>query len=162
MSGQASAEEPILHDEPGSSWWPVLWAPAFSGAGIAFDAAVGARPHVFGWTIVGLVLLLFTTLWVSARRRFLAVRLTATTLTEGREQLPVARIAAVDDVGTPTGTAVLGGGWSVPRKYEELPLRLDDGSVVLAWARDIDTLTECLRELITARQARHDGHAAAE
>lgn len=140
----------MLYEENGSSYWPLVWAPAFAVAGIGFDAVTGAPPHLFGWTVVGLVLLLFTTLWVYARRRFLTVRLTGTTLTQGREELPVDRIADVDDVGTPVGTRVLGGGWSVPRKYEELPIRLTDGSVVLAWARDVDSMKAALSTLISA------------
>ncbi len=142
--------EQVLYEEVGASWWPLLWAPAFSLAGIGFEIATGSRAHVFGWTVVGLVLLLFTALWVYARRRFLAVRLTPTTLMQGREKLAVDRIAAVDDVGTPVGTWVLGGGWSVPRKYDELPLRLDDDSVVLAWARDAEAMRSALRGLISA------------
>lgn len=140
----------VLYEEIGSSYWPLLWAPVFSLAGIGFDVVSGAPPHLFGWTVVGLVLLLFTALWVSARRRYLVVRLTPTTLTQGREHLPVDRIAEVDDVGTPVGTWVLGGGWSTPRKYGELPLRLTDGSVVLAWARDVESMKSALRTLISA------------
>lgn len=146
--GVTEDAEQVLYEEIGSSYWPLIWAPLFTVGGIAFDAVVGARPHVFGWTLVGLILLLFTTLWVYARRRFLAVRLTRTVLLQGRERLPVERIAEVDEVGTPAGTMVLGGGWSVPKNYQELPLKLTDGTVVLAWARDIETVRDTLRDLI--------------
>ncbi|MGH3451343.1 MAG: hypothetical protein ACRDQW_11605 [Haloechinothrix sp.] len=147
---RADSAEPVLYQEVGSSYWPLVWAPLLSLAGIGFELVIGSPVHVFGWALVGLVLLLFTTLWVYARRRFLFVRLTTTTLTHGREDLAVERIAAVDDVGAPAGAWVLGGGWSVPRRYEDLPLRLRDDSVVLAWARDAETMRSALRELIAA------------
>jgi hypothetical protein len=51
-------------------------------------------------------------------------------------------------VGTPVGARVLGGGWSVPRKYDELPVKLDDGTVVLAWARDVEALKAALGRLV--------------
>jgi hypothetical protein len=46
------------------------------------------------------------------------------------------------------GGRVLGGGWTVPRKYDELPLRLDDGTVVLAWARDGEALRSALSRVV--------------
>ena len=58
------------------------------------------------------------------------------------------RIAAVDGVPAPTRARVLGGGWTVPRRYCEVPLRLDDDTVVLAWARDGDGLLDALRDLV--------------
>jgi hypothetical protein len=77
-----------------------------------------------------------------------SVRLTAETLQQGRETIPVRTIADVDDVGLPVGARVLGGGWTAPRKFGELPVRLTDDTVVLAWAKDIDALRAALRPVI--------------
>jgi hypothetical protein len=83
----------------------------------------------------------------------MSVKLTRAALWQGREALEVQRIAEVTDVGAPVGARVLGGGWSVPRKYDELPLKLDDGTVVLAWARDVQALQAALGRVIAPRSA---------
>lgn len=147
------AGEPVLFAEHGSSWWPLLWGPAFALAGLVLEVTTGAV-HWLQWFVVAVVLFGGAAVWVSARRKVYLVRLTPETLTQGRETLPVADLAAVDDVGAPTGVRILGGGWSVPRKTEAVPVRLTDDSVVLAWARDPEGLRDALRRLV-GPQARH-------
>jgi hypothetical protein len=138
--------QPVLFDEPGSSWWPVLWGPVFAALGAAVEA-LGGRVHTIAWIVVGLGLAGGAALWARARRRLLSVRLTGDTLAEGQESLAVQRIAAIEEEA-PARTRVLGGAWTVPRKYTEVPLRLDDGSLVLAWARDGDGLRDALMRLV--------------
>lgn len=135
--------------ESGSSWWPVTWGPVFALVGAGVEALSGPV-HVLGWVIVGFGLSGITAIWVQARRRVCSVLLTDMILYQGREPLPVKEIAEVDDVGTPVGARVLGGGWTVPRKFTEVPLKLADGTVVLAWARDSDALLAALRTLVSA------------
>lgn len=147
------ASEVTLFAEPGASWRPLLWGPAFGLAGYLLELVTPGPEHVVGWVVVGLVLLVVAAVWVYARRQFLAVRLTTSRLWHGKEELPVDRIAAVTDVGAPAGARVLGGGWSVPRKYDQVPIRLDDDSVVLAWARDGTSLASALRRLVEAPDA---------
>ncbi|ASR33969.1 hypothetical protein BAY61_02020 [Prauserella marina] len=135
--------------ERGASGWPLLWGPLFALLGYLAERFTGGdRPHTVMWLAVGIGLLWLTSIWVYARRRFLVVRVTDTELVQGREQLPVERIAKLTGVGAPAGTRVLGGGWSVPRKYEELPLKLDDGTVVLAWAWDAEELRDALESVM--------------
>ncbi|MQA08294.1 MAG: hypothetical protein GEU98_07020 [Pseudonocardiaceae bacterium] len=138
---------PVLYAERGASWWPLLWAPAFVLIGLGLDIATGPV-HLAGWLLSGLGLLVVSVVWIHARRRFLAVLLTRTTLRQGRETLEVRRIAEVSEVGTPVGARVLGGALAVPRKYHGVPLKLDDGSVVLGWARDGESLQAALREIV--------------
>ena len=102
--------------------------------------------HTVAWVIVGLGLAAITAPWVYARRRFLTVRVTDDSLWQGRERLPLDEIAEVDDVGAPTGARVLGGGWTTPRSCDELPIRLTDGTVALAWAKDAGALRTALRQ----------------
>jgi hypothetical protein len=64
--------------------------------------------------------------------------------------VPADQLADVTDVGTPVGARVLGGGWSVPRKYDSLPVKLADGTVVLAWAKDVEALQDALDRLVRA------------
>lgn len=138
-------EHAVRYREPGAGGAPLLWGPGFALAGYLVELAIGGPRHGVAWVCVGLALLAVLSVWVYSRRRFLAVRVTTENLWQGREKLPVRRIVEVDDVGAPVGAKVLGGGWSVPKKYDALPLRLDDGSVVLAWARDVEDLRSALR-----------------
>ncbi|WP_460402032.1 hypothetical protein [Actinophytocola sediminis] len=137
--------------EAGSTWWPVLWGPLFAAIGAGVEAMTGPV-HWLPWIVVGLGLGGGAIIWVSARRKVYLVRLTTGTLTQGREQLRVADIAEVTDVGVPVGAKVLGGGWTVPRKTSSVPLRLAGGSVVLAWARDDEGLLAALRRLVEPDQ----------
>lgn len=124
----------------------------------------GFRPHTVTWVVVAVGLLGLTWLWVSARRRFLAVAVDDTHLRQGSEWLPLARITEVDGEGAdnapdrrdtgrgrvlhPRGR-VLGGGFDVPRGYDEIRLRLDDDTMVRAWARDGAALRRALRTAVT-------------
>jgi hypothetical protein len=138
--------------ESGSSWWPVLWGPVFALVGGLVEATTGPV-HLIEWVVVGVALACAAAVWVQARRRVCSVRLTAEILHQGREELPVATIADIEDVGPPLGARVLGGGWTVPKRFTEVPLRLRDGSVVLAWARNPDALRGALRPLVEPWEA---------
>jgi hypothetical protein len=139
---------PVLYAEPGSTWWPLAWGPGFAIVGAGIEALSGPV-HVPAWVLAAIVLFGISLLWVQARRRVCSVRLTATALYQGQEPLPVTAIAEVDDVGAPVGARILGGGWTVPKKYVELPVRLTDDTVVIAWAKDPEALRAALRPLVT-------------
>lgn len=129
--------------ELGAKWTALTYGPLFAVLGYLAELATGTT-HTVAWVLVGLGLAAITAPWIHARRRFLTVRVTATELWQGRESVPLAEIAETTDVGAPTGARVLGGGWSPPRKYDELPLRLTDGTVVLAWAKNARALRAAL------------------
>jgi len=133
----------IRYLERGAKWTALLYGPLFAVLGYLAELATGST-HTVAWIIVGLGLAVITAPWIYARRRFLTVKVTSTELWAGRESLPLSRIAQVEDVGAPTGARVLGGGWGTPRKYDELPIRLDDDTVVLAWAKDVRALRTAL------------------
>lgn len=140
--------QPVLFHEPGSSWWPVLWGPVFATVAGGMEASTG-QTHTVQWVLVGLGLAVLTIVWVAARRRMCSVELTPTVLRQGREELPVRRIADVRDVGPQMGARVLGGGLAVPRKFTGVPLLLDDDETVLAWAKNGEGLHAALRRLRT-------------
>ncbi|MFD7653030.1 hypothetical protein ACFV4N_03520 [Actinosynnema sp. NPDC059797] len=143
-------EQPTLYAEPGASWWPLLWGPAFALLGFAVEALTGAvRPLL--WLVVALALVLPTLVWVQGRRRVYAVRLTPAALHQGREELPVRDVAEAEGVEPRAGARVLGGGWTLPRGTAPVPLRLVDGTVVTAWARDADALRAAVARLLAAR-----------
>lgn len=146
MSRPAHGE---VYREPGTSRWPLLWGPVFALIGYLFEVFSGLPAHPIAWLLAGMGLLVLTMLWIWARNRFLTVRVTDTQLWQGQECLPLDRIAEIEDVQNPAGARVLGGGWSVPRKYAALPLRLQSGVVVLAWARDLEALQDALRSTMT-------------
>ncbi|HEX9334868.1 MAG TPA: hypothetical protein VF892_03240 [Pseudonocardiaceae bacterium] len=135
--------------ESGSTWWPVTWGPIFALVGAGVEALSGPV-HVLAWVLVGIGLAGLTAIWVQARRRVCSVELTDEILYQGREPLRVNKIVEVDDVGTPIGARVLGGGWTVPKRFVEVPLKLADGTVVLAWAKDPEALRAALRPLLSA------------
>ncbi|TDV46983.1 DUF3093 family protein [Actinophytocola oryzae] len=140
-------DQPVLYTEPGSSRWPLLWGPAFAAIGAGLEATTGPV-HGVEWLIVGIVLFGVAALWVNARRKVYRVELTPTTLWQGREELDAKTITKVTDVGAAAGARVLGGGWTSPRKTTEVPLRLDDGTVVIAWAQDGEALRAALVRLV--------------
>lgn len=147
---QPTADHPTLYAESGTSWWPLLWGPVFAGLGFGVEATTGsARPLL--WLGVALVLLLPTALWVQARRRLYAVRLTPVTLRQGREELRLSDVEAVEGVEPRAGAKVLGGAWTLPRGTAAVPLRLVDGTVVMGWARDADALRAEIAKLVSAR-----------
>jgi hypothetical protein len=141
------SEGPVLYAEAGSSRWPLLWGPVFAGAGAGLEATTGPV-HTVPWLIVGLALLACSAFWVNARRKVYRVMLTPLTLQQGRETLDAKTITKVTDVGASAGARVLGGGWTVPRKTDEVPVRLTDDTVVLAWAQDGDELRKALARLV--------------
>lgn len=146
---------PVLYEEHGSTWWPVLWGPIFAVAGICVEFLTPGGAHVAFWVLVGGCLAVATSIWVYGRRKVCSVRMTPSVLQLGRETVPVSRISAVTDVGAPVGARVLGGGWTVPKGTGEVPLRLtgdreDDSPIVLAWSRDPESLVAALSPLVEA------------
>lgn len=148
MTEPTGLDKLVLYHEPGVAWSALVWGPVFAVVGFLTELVTGASPHVVGWILVGLGLLAMTVPWVYARRRFLSVRVTRENLWQGREATPVKTIAAVEDVSAAMGAKVLGGGWTVPRKFDELPIELADGTVVLAWAKDVEALQDALRRAL--------------
>lgn len=137
----------VRYAHPGARWGTVLFGPLFAGAGLLLEYLTGPV-RIWLWLAVAVLLTGSVALWVAGRRRMCAVRLTEQELRVGGETVPVHEIAAVHEDEVPDGARVLGGVWTVPRRFTEVPLRLVDGAVVLAWARDADRLRARLRELV--------------
>lgn len=146
------ADEQVLYEEPGASWWALSFGPAFGLVGVGIELLTTGPVFWWLWAGVAAVLFGFSLLWVYARRSFCVIRLTEKSLRQGQEELAVEEIAEVVDAGDevwPTAGRVLGGSIGVPRKYDEVPLRLRDGSTVVAWARDGETMRAALREAVS-------------
>lgn len=138
---------PVLYEEAGSSRWPLLWGPLFAAVGAGLEAMTGPV-HTVAWLLIGVALFGGAALWVNVRRKVYRVELTPYYLRQGRETIETKTITKVSDVGAGPGARVLGGGWTPPRKTIEVPVRLDDKSVVLAWARDGEAFQNALTQLV--------------
>ncbi|MGM1062564.1 hypothetical protein [Saccharothrix sp. Mg75] len=145
-------EQPTVYAEPGASWWPLLWGPVFALLGLGVEALTDAFRPVL-WSLVAVALFLPTLLWVQGRRRLYAVRLTPVALHAGREELQLRDVAEVEGVEPRSGAPILGGGWTLPRGTEAVPLKLVDGRVVTAWARDADALRAEVAALLATRRS---------
>lgn len=145
------SDSEVLYDDPGGSWAALAFPVVLVAVGIGVEAMTGPVFWTL-WVLAGGVLLLFTVLWVYARRRFCRVRVTATELTQGSEVLAIDKIAKVFPASPRDEQVrelrILGGGHTVPRKYQPVRLQLTDDTRVLAWARDAEALRTALRSAI--------------
>lgn len=145
-----------LFFEAGAPWWPVALGPVLALAGALAETAAPGGADWLLWAIVAVVLTLPLLLVVRARRRFLAVELTATTLRHGTQELPTSHVAAArapHDAAEVLATPKLGDHAAVPRRHGSVVLVLTDGARRIAWARDADRLRAALTSLIAARTA---------
>ncbi|GAA1206333.1 hypothetical protein [Prauserella alba] len=154
-ANEATVHEVAVHyDEPGATLWRLGLGPALAALGFVTELILGQPPHWLMWIITGAGLLWLNGLWVFARRKFLRVRVTDTELVQGTETLPIADIAAVLTREPRPGTRVLGGGQTVPRRYEAVELKLAGRKHVLAWSQDTETFTAALHTAM--RNSRRD------
>ncbi|KZM70833.1 hypothetical protein [Nocardia terpenica] len=150
---------PVLFAEPGVRWRTVAYGPLLCLVVLVLELVFRRGPvHWFGLLFCALLLAGFVALQVVAGRRHVSVELTADALREGVETLPLRTIAEVfpehdEDAweDEPWRSArALGELSGVPRRRTGIGLRLRDGGMVQAWARDHGRL----RAELTAALAR--------
>lgn len=93
----------------------------------------------------------FSWLQVSASRVHLTVTITDAELRQGAETIPLRRIAALlpdPDDETVLHARVLGELAAVPRQRGRIGIRLVDGTVNQAWARDVDAFVDALADAL--------------
>ncbi|GAA1251338.1 hypothetical protein GCM10009676_42670 [Prauserella halophila] len=152
--GTAGGEDTVHYDEPGSGLWRLGLGPALAALGFVTEVLLGQPPHWLMWIITGVGLLWLNGAWVFARRKFLRVRVTDTELVQGTETVPIADIASVLTREPRPGTRVLGGGQTVPNRFEAVELTLVGRKHVLAWSQDSETFTAALHTAM--RNSRRD------
>jgi hypothetical protein len=142
-------ESPVVYAERGS--WRTLWVVLGALAvGFALDAVLpGSGPHYLGWLLVLVLVGGVVGLGVRAQHRLTTLVLTRETLRAGAETLRLATLDAAalrseEAGGAPLGARVLGGALGVPKGRQPLPLRLADGSAVIAATRDPAALRAAL------------------
>lgn len=144
----------ISFSEPGARWRAVTYGPALCAALLLAEWLTGATLHGFALGFCALALGGFTALQVVAGRTHARVELTADTLRQGTESLPLAEIAAIlpaDDAEAGDGRA-LGELSGVPRRRRGIALRLRDGRIVRAWAIDHVGLRAALTAALAGSQ----------
>lgn len=150
----------VLFAEPGARWRTIAYGPILCLIILLLEVGLGSRAHWFGLAFCAALLAGFVWLQVVAGRRHVSVELTDTALRDGTETLPLRRIAEVlpeqddeswDDEDWQSARA-LGELTGVPRRRKGIGLKLDDGDLVQAWARDHRRLrAELTTALETAR-----------
>lgn len=135
----------VLFSEPGARWRTVAYGPLLCLFVLILELALRRGPvHWFGLAFCAILLAGFVTLQVVAGKRHVSVELTDSVLREGTETLPLSSIARVfpeldeeswDDEPWESARA-LGELTGVPRRRRGIGLKLRDGAMVQAWARD--------------------------
>lgn len=145
--GAAGAAEPVLFSEPGARWRTVAFGPAIGAVGLAIEVSTGPVVHWAALAGVAAALAGFGYLLTFAACRHASVELTATTLRQGTEEVPLTEIeellpeAARDTDPQPWETArPLGELTGVPRGRTGIGLRLRGGTLVRAWAKNDEGL----------------------
>ncbi|MFW0795234.1 DUF3093 domain-containing protein [Gordonia sp. CPCC 205515] len=149
-------EGEVLFAEPGGSWWVVLIGPILIGAVLAMEISGPGQVHWLVLAIFGLILTGFSFVQVKAARTHVSVRLTETTLQQGTRRLPLADIAKIYPANNSPehqdweSARALGELPAVPRRRKGVGVKLADGTIAQAWARDVERFRT---ELTEAHQA---------
>ncbi|MEU2255482.1 hypothetical protein [Nocardia xishanensis] len=134
----------VLFAEPGARWRAVAYGPLLCLLVLVLELVTASPVHWFALIFCGALIAAFVALQVVAGRRHVSVELTESTLRQGTETLPLTGIAAVlperdehswNDEEWESARA-LGELSGVPRRRKAIGLRLRDGGLVQAWARD--------------------------
>ncbi|MFF0817906.1 hypothetical protein ACFYVR_22480 [Rhodococcus sp. NPDC003318] len=153
-SGAETDAGRVVFAEPGGRWRTVAFGPVLCLVVLVGDLFIGAGVHVFGLTLFAVVLAGLVAVQVAAARRHASVELTGRALRCGTEAVARADIAEVLPAADPEATdplpwetaRALGDLSGVPRRRTAIGLRLADGGLVRAWARDGDGLRTALGE----------------
>ncbi|MET8774408.1 hypothetical protein ABZV58_05195 [Nocardia sp. NPDC004654] len=134
----------VLFAEPGARWRAVAYGPLLCLLVLVLELVTSSPAHWFALIFCGALIAAFVALQVFAGRRHVSVELTESTLRQGAETLPLTGIASVlperdehswndEDWESARALGELSG---VPRRRKGIGLRLRDGGLVQAWARD--------------------------
>ncbi|MGC4934360.1 hypothetical protein ACLQ3C_11835 [Gordonia sp. DT30] len=146
----------MLFYEPGGSWWVTAIGPILVAAVLAMEISGPGQVHWWVIGFFGLIVTGFSTIQVIAARRHVSVELTELTLKQG------ARIIALDEIDTIypenngpdhrdwQSASALGELAGVPRRRRGVGVKLADGSLAQAWARDVGRFRSELTEAHTA------------
>lgn len=150
----------VLFSEPGARWRSVAYGPLLCLIVLILELILGRGPvHWFGLAFCAALLAGFVVLQVVAGKRHVSVELTETALREGTETLPLESIARVFpehdeeswDEDPWQSARALGELTGVPRRRTGIGLKLRDGAMVQAWARNHRELRAQLEAVVDDR-----------
>ncbi|WP_420880997.1 hypothetical protein [Rhodococcus sp. (in: high G+C Gram-positive bacteria)] len=161
--GGADARAPLFLEE-GARWRTVAYGPIFCVVALVIELVTGPVVHWFALTLFAAILAGIVSVQVAAARRHVSVLLTDSVLRQGAEEVPLDEIDEVLPEADPyadepqpwESARTLGELSGVPRRRTGIGLRLRDGSLAQAWARD----DEGLRDALTAAVADAKGVAS--
>ncbi|MCF8570049.1 EbsA family protein [Gordonia sp. HY002] len=143
--------ETLFYEEGGSKWIIAI-GPVMLALTLALEIAGGGRIHWEVLTIFGVILIGFSIMQVVAARRHVSVRLTEETLRQGTRVIDLADIVKIypENTGTEAqnweAAPALGELHAVPRRRKGIGVKLADGKLAQAWARDVDRFRTELTE----------------
>ncbi|WP_072690746.1 hypothetical protein [Rhodococcus marinonascens] len=134
----------------------VAFGPVFCLIALVVELLTGPVVHWFALPLFAVLLSGFIYVQMVAARRHASVELTSSSLRQGTEDLPIAEIVKIMPpadpearVQQPWETArTLGELSDVPRRRSGIGLRLSNGALVQAWAKDDEGLREQLESLL--------------
>lgn len=151
-------EGEVLFEEQGGSWWVVAIGPILILAVLILEIVGEGRVHWPVLSIFFVILVGFGFLQVAAARTHVSVRLTETTLRQGAKTIPLSDIAEVyPENRGPThqkweSARAIGELPAVPRRRKGVGVKLTNGKLAQAWARDVDRFRDELTQAHLAVQ----------
>lgn len=154
--------EPVVEEgetlfyEPGGSWWVTAIGPVLVGAVLIMEIVGPGQVHWAVLSIFAVILIGFSVVQVYAARQHVSVRLTEATLRQGTRVLRLSDIATVyppnnsAEPRTWESARALGELPAVPRRRKGVGVKLTDGTIAQAWARDVDRFRRELTEAVQA------------
>ncbi|MFC9896705.1 hypothetical protein ACFVMC_23730 [Nocardia sp. NPDC127579] len=149
----------VLFSEPGARWRAVAYGPAFCLAILLLEILTDSPVHWFALIFCAVLIAAFVALQVFAARRHVSLALTETELRSGTEVVPLREIAEIlppraepkfeEDWESARALGELSG---VPRRRTGIGLRLRNGTVVQAWAKDHRGLRAALTAALPAEE----------
>ena len=163
--------DPVVFSEPGARWRSVAYGPLLCLIVLILELIFGRGPvHWFGLTFCAVLLAGFVTLQVVAGKRHVSVELTDTALRQGSETLPLDSVARVLpehdeeswDEDPWQSSRALGELTGVPRRRTGVGLKLRDGAMVQAWAKNHRELRAQLDAVLDSRSVSKKTAASAK